>query len=212
MPAERTTSPRSGRRHPASGPLVFDTRDLGRQAGSMQQLRTSVPAPEPIALELIGVHAGTPLDLDVRFEAVAEGVLLSGTVDTAAEGECGRCLDPVRLPISLWLTELFAYPGSATDETTDTDELYRVQDDRVDFAPVLRDALVLALPLTPLCSADCPGLCPGCGAKWDDLPDDHTHEVIDPRWAALQAMLTDPPAVRSDDDAGPGSGSAPPHD
>lgn len=212
MTAERTSSPRSGRRHPASGPLVFDTRDLGRQAGSMQELRSSVPAPEPITLELIGVRAGTPLELDIRFEAVAEGVLLSGTVDTVAEGECGRCLDPVRLPMSVSLLELFAYPGSATDETTDTDELYRVEDDRVDFAPVLRDAIVLALPLTPLCSPACQGLCPGCGAKWDDLPDDHTHAVIDPRWAALQAMVTDPSGDGSDDDAGPGSAGAAPHD
>ena len=51
--------------------------------------------------------------------------------------------------------------------------------------PVLRDAVVLALPVNPLCRQDCPGLCPECGVRWDELPEGHTHEQVDPRWAAL---------------------------
>ena len=53
----------------------------------------------------------------------------------------------------------------------------------------MHDALVLALPLTPLCRPDCEGLCAGCGERWADLPDDHDHSAVDPRWAALQAKL-----------------------
>jgi len=49
----------------------------------------------------------------------------------------------------------------------------------------VRDAVVLSLPLTPLCRPDCAGLCAECGERLDDLPADHSHTVIDPRWLAL---------------------------
>ncbi len=75
-----------------------------------------------------------------------------------------------------------------TDETTDADEVHRVVDELVDAEPAVRDAVVLALPSTPLCREDCPGLCPDCGQHWDDLPDDHSHEQRDPRWSALEAL------------------------
>jgi uncharacterized protein len=56
--------------------------------------------------------------------------------------------------------------------------------------PVVRDAVILGLPWTPLCRPDCAGLCPDCGQRLDDLPADHTHEQLDPRWAALAAFAS----------------------
>jgi uncharacterized protein len=85
--------------------------------------------------------------------------------------------------------ELFAYPDSVTDETTEEDELPRVVNDRVDLEQTVRDALVLDLPLAPLCQPDCRGLCVECGEKWADLAPDHGHETLDPRWAALRERL-----------------------
>ncbi len=61
-------------------PLVFDTRDLPRRPGAMRVLRRTVPAPADLGLELIGVPRGADLALDLRFESVTEGVLVSGTV------------------------------------------------------------------------------------------------------------------------------------
>ena len=81
--------------------------------------------------------------------------------------------------------ELYAYAHSTTDETADEDEVGRMQGDLIDLEPELRDAVVLALPNHPLCREDCPGLCPECGAHWDELPADHSHRQVDPRWAAL---------------------------
>ena len=88
------------------------------------------------------------------------------------------------------IQELYAYEHSTTDETTDEDEVGRMQGDLIDLEPALRDAVVLALPTNPLCRADCPGLCPECGVHWDDLPADHSHEQVDPRWAALSQLNT----------------------
>ena len=84
--------------------------------------------------------------------------------------------------------ELYAYEHSTTDETTDEDEVGRMQGDLIDLEPDLRDAMVLALPNHPLCREDCPGLCPECGAHWDDLPAGHSHQQDDPRWAALNRL------------------------
>jgi uncharacterized protein len=89
------------------------------------------------------------------------------------------------------LTELFAYPNTATDESTDPDEVSRVVDDLVDLEPAVRDAVLLALPQAPLCRDDCPGLCPECGEKRAELDTDHRHETIDPRWAALKQRFGD---------------------
>jgi uncharacterized protein len=71
------------------------------------------------------------------------------------------------------------------------DETSMLEDDLLDLEPLLRDAVVLALPFTPLCEDDCPGLCTECGARLADDPD-HTHEApIDPRWAGLTALTQD---------------------
>jgi DUF177 domain-containing protein len=166
-------------------PLVLDTRDLPRRPGSMREVRRTVPAPKNLGLELVGVPEGAELRLDLRLESVSEGVLVSGTVEGPVTGECGRCLRPISDTLDVTIQELYAYERSATDETTEEDEVGRLQGDLIDLEPALRDAVVLALPSHPLCREDCPGLCPECGALWDDLPADHHHRQIDPRWAAL---------------------------
>jgi uncharacterized protein len=170
-------------------PFVLDTRELGRRAGSMRTVRFPAPAPADLGVELIGVPAGSAIDLDLRLESVMEGVLVSGTAAVMLTGECGRCLDPVNDTLTVDLQELFAYPDSTTDQTVDEDETARMEGDFLDLEPTLRDAVVLALPLTPVCSEDCSGLCAECGERLDDLPEDHTHEAPDPRWAGLQDLM-----------------------
>ena len=171
-------------------PFVFDLRELGRSAGSLREHRLSVPAPAGLGLDLVGVPDGAPLALDLRLESVTEGVLVTGTLTAPITGQCGRCLDPVTDELDVEICELFAYPDSATDQTTEQDEIYRIDGEKLDVEPVVRDAIVLGLPWTPLCRADCAGLCPECGQRMADLPAGHTHETIDPRWAGL-ARFTD---------------------
>ncbi|CAN5306300.1 YceD family protein [soil metagenome] len=151
----------------------------------MRPVRRSAPAPVDLAVELIGVPQGSPLDLDLRLESVMEGVLVSGTVTGRIAGQCGRCLDPFTAELTVDVQELFVYPDSTTDETTERDEVPRIEHGLLDLEPVVRDVVVLALPLTPLCRPDCAGLCAGCGGRLDDLPEDHRHELTDRRWAAL---------------------------
>jgi uncharacterized protein len=169
-------------------PFAFDLRELGRRAGSLREYRRCVPAPAGLGLDLIGVPEGAPLDLEFRLESVTEGVLVTGTVSAPLTGQCGRCLEPVSDELVVDVCELFAYADSATDETTEQDEVHRVVGDLIDVEPVVRDAVVLGLPWTPLCRPDCAGLCPTCGQRLDDLPAGHAHDVIDPRWAGLAGL------------------------
>jgi uncharacterized metal-binding protein YceD (DUF177 family) len=187
-PHRTGAAPAPGRR-PAANPWVVELRELGRRAGSMQELQRSIPAPAGWKVELIGVPEGAPVALDLRLESVMEGVLVSGSVTVPLVGSCARCLEPLEDVLELDVQELYAYEGSTTEETSEEDEVRLVEAERIDLEPMLRDAVVLALPLAPVCDEDCAGLCATCGQRWDDLPADHSHEQLDPRWAGLAARF-----------------------
>lgn len=168
-------------------PLVLDTRELGRRPGSQALKSFSAPAPADLGIEVLGVPEGSPVDLEVRLEAVVEGVLVTGSARAELTGECVRCLEPLDEEIEIGFQDLFVYDDKDTDADED-DETRRLEGDLVDLEPLLRDAVVLALPFQPLCQDDCPGLCPECGARLADDPA-HTHDApVDPRWAALGAL------------------------
>jgi uncharacterized protein len=155
----------------------------------MRPVSRSVPAPAHLGNDVLGVLEGSPLELDLRLESVVEGVLVSGTVSGTATGECVRCLDPVSTPMVVDLQELFAHAGQERDEDDDTEPLPEMDGVLLDIEPAVRDAVVLALPLQPLCRDDCPGLCPQCGARLADDPE-HGHDVVDARWEALRGLAT----------------------
>ena len=186
-------------------PWVVDTRALGHRPGTMRTLRIAVPLDEPMGLDVLAVPPGAEVDLDLRLEAVAEGVLVSGTAAATAVGQCARCLIETTEPVLAGIRELFAYPDSATAATTEEDEISRMVDDRIDLEQLVRDELVTALPMAPLCRPDCRGLCVVCGGRFDDLEPDHSHETMDPRWAALRDRFgTDTPESTGRPPAGPG--------
>jgi uncharacterized protein len=170
-------------------PLVVDVSRLGRRPGVMMTLRETVPSPSRMGLDLIAIEPGAPLELDLRFEAVSEGVLVSGTVAAPTRGECSRCLGPVSGEVEIELTELFAYPESLTESTTEEDEVGHVVDQTVDLEQPIVDAVGLALPFVPVCAPDCPGLCPKCGVALATAEAGHHHDEIDPRWAKLTKLL-----------------------
>lgn len=164
--------------------LVLDTRDLGRRAGAMKLIRTTVEAPAGLGIDVIGVPPGSPVQLDLRLESVVEGVLVTGTATVGLRGECVRCLVGVAAEQQIDVQELYVYPGSDATE----DEAGRLEGDLLDLEPLLRDDVVLDLPFQPLCREECRGLCAECGANLNSEPD-HVHEdAIDPRWEKLRTL------------------------
>ena len=191
-------------------PFLIDTRELIRRPGEMRESTVEIVTPYAIGIEVIGIPSGTELLIDLRLESVIEGVLATATSEVTALGECARCLDPVSEDLDLYIQELYLYDDDdrgvggkkaqkaarkaaqhrEEDEEMEADEaLYKLDGEMLDLEPPFLDAVVLALPFAPLCEPECPGLCVDCGAPWRDLPADHAHEVIDPRWAELKNRL-----------------------
>ncbi|MGW5853756.1 YceD family protein [Micrococcus sp. 2A] len=168
----------------AGSPWVISVRDLLRGAGIQRHATAQWPAPEGVSTPVLGVPAGDLVDVELRLEAVHEGVLVTGTADADLVGECGRCLTPLREGITVDLQELFL-TGASQDEAGDQPIVVH---ETVDLEPVFRDAVVITLPFQPLCRPDCEGLCADCGIRLEDAPEGHAHERVDPRWAALAAL------------------------
>src|SRR3954449_6355627 len=199
------TAARSAAEKAAAKAWKVDLRELGRRAGSLREWDKTLPAQAGWGVEMIGVPEGAPVHLQLRLESVMEGVLVSGTIDLPVTGQCARCLDPVEDTLELDVQELYAYEGSTTEATSGEDEVRRIDGEQLDPAPLVRDAVVLPLPLSPTCTPDCAGLCVDCGERLDDLPPDHSHEVIHPPLAGLAARFAG--LTGHADGTQPGSGS-----
>ncbi|NEC92037.1 DUF177 domain-containing protein [Streptomyces sp. SID12501] len=179
-------------------PLVFDTHELGRRPGALQRLTREIDAPKDLGIQgVIGVPEGVPMVLKLRLESVMEGVLVTGTARARAKGECVRCLEPLEQELTADFQEMFSYPDAddrgrvkaePADDAEDDEDVLFIEDGLFDLESVLRDAVVLALPMQPVCQDDCPGLCSECGARLADDPEHH-HDAVDIRWAALQGLV-----------------------
>lgn len=159
-----------------TGPLVVSVIELLRRPGTQREI--------DVASELPGIavsSAEVPPDGEVsgRFtlEAMSDhAITVKGTITAPWVGECRRCLRSIDGTVAVDVEEVF-------DTRPVEGEMYKLDGDRADLEPLVRDAVLLALPLAPLCEASCPGPEPdahpiGSG----DAPE------IDPRWSALGAL------------------------
>jgi uncharacterized protein len=181
-----------------TNPFILNTHDLPRRAGEMKECQLDIPAHARIGIPLIAVPEGDLVELDIRLESVAQGVLASAEIYAVAHGECIRCLDPVEVVIDRKIQELYRYEPTnekgrkkrREDEDVDLEgeEELQMEGDLMDLEIPIIDAIILTLPVNPLCSDECLGLCPDCGEKWEKLPEGHAHEVIDARWSGLDGL------------------------
>lgn len=170
-----------------SSALTLSVKDLSRSPGTGREVQETAATPKDFGVALVRVPEGSPMELSLRLESVHEGILVSGTAVADVVGECGRCLDPLDYEMESHIQELYYFEAPAPQGGDEDDEHYLVEDDEIDLEPALRNAVVAALPFQPVCRDDCAGLCAQCGARLDEDPG-HRHEVIDPRWAALQQL------------------------
>ncbi len=164
------------------GPLVFDIRTLG-PASARSESRT-VPAPSELGAGLVRVPEGGDLAVEVRLENVTDGVLVTASVTAPLAAECARCLDEFSSAAQVTFQELFAVEAGGSG-----DDGYLLHGDLLDLEPALRDALVLDLPLSPLCRPDCPGLCGTCGVRLADAGPEHGHPDDGGVWAVLKDLF-----------------------
>lgn len=176
-------------------PLVISVHELSRRPGNAQDVVVDVAAPPDLGTAVIGVPEGSPVHLELVLESAHDGILVSGTAAVEIEGECVRCLEPLQAALEVNLTELYLYPEALARATEEGDEegaeMLHTDGELLDLEPLLRDAVVTALPFHPLCSDDCPGLCSTCGIPLRDAEPGHSHETIDPRLKVLEGWQKD---------------------
>jgi uncharacterized protein len=155
-------------------------------AGALRHPGNARPVVSRVELDgLAGVAAeiaaGSPVAIDLLLERVPEGIVVRGNLTATWSSACSRCLEPVGGEISVHVDELFeTHPLEG--------ETYQLDEDAIDLEPMVRDALLLELPLAPLCNDDCAGLCATCGANRNQTHCECVTTELDPRWAALRSL------------------------
>lgn len=164
--------------------LRFGVHDVARRPGALRRLHHDVMV-SGMAAGGVGVADGDPVEVDVRLEGVAKGLVVEGFLSGRWTAECSRCLTEVVGPFAVEVQELFE------DEAVEGDT-YRLQGDEIDIEPLVRDAVLLSLPNAPLCTDDCAGLCAVCGTDRNLGRCACSTDTSDPRWAALAGLRFDP--------------------
>lgn len=159
---------------------AVDVRDLVGQPGASRHLRVAEPI-DGLATELAQVPPGQPVRVEVLLESVVEGILVSGPVSGEMAYRCARCLKAFTERFTVEVTELFA-AGAPEEE-----DAYPLREGAIDLEPMVRDAVVLSMPFSPLCRPDCLGLCERCGGD-RNLGECTCAPDVDPRWAALEQL------------------------
>jgi uncharacterized protein len=148
------------------------------------------------------VPASALVEAVATLDSVVGGIEVTAVVSAPWVGECRRCLEPVGGELRCEVREMFR-PRREDEPPDEDDETYPLGVDHLDLQPLVRDALLLELPIAPLCRDGCRGLCPTCGADLNQGPCSCPAGPGDPRWSALDALKLPP---------GPGDGERDQHD
>lgn len=159
----------------------IDVRDLLEHPGSSKTVHVDEPV-RGLHTEMADVPEDLPLGGDLLLESLVDGILVSGNVAGRFTMRCARCLKEFERDFDLSMEELFVREPGPEDDYPLGEDL------TLDPEPMVRDAVVLEMPFSPLCRPDCLGLCPVCGGD-RNLGECPGHETVDPRWAPLQGLF-----------------------
>ena len=164
-------------------PFVFSVSDLLRRAGTARDEVVDAPMDE---LQVIDTRmpGGSTVHVAVRLESLNDGAVARGVVEAPWAGSCRRCLQPVTGTLRSEVLEVFEA------EPTDGETLL-LDGDRIDLEPVAREAILLDLPIAPLCRDDCAGLCPTCGVDRNEVTCGCAEAPVDVRWSGLEGLTFD---------------------
>ena len=143
-----------------------------------------------------GLRLADPIEGRVHLARTNRGVLATADLATSLEAECSRCLRDLEVPIEISIEEeilpsLDLHTGRPLDRSLEPDAVRLTDHHELELEPLVREAILLAEPIAPLCEPDCPGLCIACGERLTNGPHEHGDESIDPRLEALRAFKVD---------------------
>lgn len=172
---------------------------IGSRPGQTKEIHQVFPAPQGIGDRIVGIQAGSDVMVDGRFDSIVDGLIFTGTLTAPVIMSCARCDKDISDDMTQQVTAFFPYEDTRSQPANEDVEIIAGEEESEDLYPLLdngafadiealiRDTFVMALPLQPLCSPDCKGLCPQCGVDLNEAPDHH-HDVTDIRFAGLAAL------------------------
>ena len=184
---------------PEDSQWAVSVAQVASRPGQSKPIDTVFPAPSGIGDDIVGVREGADVRVVGSFDSIVDGLVFTGRIEAPLTAECTRCLKPIDPDWTVSVTLFFPYDAPGADDGRGNGEVEIIagEDEAEDVYPLssdgafadmespLRDTLVEALPLQPLCKEDCLGLCPQCGVDLNEDPDHH-HDVTDIRFAALE--------------------------
>jgi uncharacterized protein len=177
---------------------AIDVRDLLERPGSAKRIHVDEPV-DGMRTELAAVPSDAPIEGELTLESVIEGIFVTGSVGGRMAMRCARCLREFETGFDVDMNELYVRRPGPEDDYALADDL------TLDPEPMVRDAVVLQMPFSPLCRPDCLGLCPRCGGD-RNLGECRCGPDVDPRWSALEGLLADlsvaGPDAAADDETG----------
>ena len=162
---------------------LIDIRDLTEHPGSSRRVRLHEVVPD-FALQLAEVPPDAPIEGELLLESVIEGIFVSGAVEGRMALQCARCLTSFEQGFSVEVGDLFVPNADPADDTYPLAE-----PGSLDPEPMVRDAVLLSMPFSPLCRPDCKGLCERCGGERNLGECSCQEEPVDPRWAGLEHLF-----------------------
>lgn len=163
-----------------ASPLVLNTIELLRRPGSSRRIDTRIVAAD-VAVDDERIADDESVDVTITVESANGGLVVRGDATTSASLVCARCLETLRATVTAEVEEVFQRVPEHPDAVA-------LEGEQLDLRPVVREGILLAIPVAPLCSPDCPGLCATCGAELAAGACGCVSEVGDPRWAVLDAL------------------------
>jgi uncharacterized protein len=171
--------------------MRFDVSDLRKRAGTRVTRKVTV-APDALA-DIADVSVVKPLEAEIEAWSTGEGVVVKVAAIGEAELQCSRCLESYRMPVNLVVEQEFRddVRNDDADEDDEDDALPFPADGLIDIAELVREAFLLEMPMKPLCSPDCRGLCPVCGQNLNRGTCNCSTDTFDPRLAKLRDLLSE---------------------
>lgn len=202
--SHRTTEPRHvmGTEQvatPGSSLWHVPTAELLKHPGTTKKINLNFPAPNGIGDEFYGVHPDSSIVVKGSFDTLTDGILFNGQATAYITGSCARCLKDISEEKTVDITAFFPSHISPNfsekghiEETfenlqDEAEDVYPLigNGDFADMEPLLRDSFAEIMPLTPLCSPTCKGICDQCGVSLAQNPG-HYHKVTNPCWDVLK--------------------------
>lgn len=173
---------------------VLDITALPTEANHERSYHLNLVAPDDLATVVMGVPEGSDIPVDITVRSLNDGVLFEADATVHVKSQCVRCLDPIEFENPVHVSEMFFTPEAIAAMREEhgeegVEDLKVLESDIIELEPLLRDTIVPGFPFQPVCDPDCEGLCDVCGEKWRDLPEDHEHDLVDPRFAKLAGFF-----------------------